>query len=174
MAAQNWSYDLLYYNFAATTQTSGGPTSLTTNDFTFAANQVVPGSKYRFKALGKVTTAASSPGTFTIQALWGGTGGTSLVSSGALSFVASATNIPWQLEILVVCTAIGSLFAQGWFMTTTAVLATPAHAPLPASAPAVTSGLTFSSSEALSFALTLSASTNTWVTNMATLETLGS
>lgn len=171
MASQAWNYDVAFNYLSATTVTATGITAIVP-DYTFGANQLTAGSKLRATIYGKITTAASSPGTVTFQAMWGGTGGTSLVSSGALTYVASATNIPFRLEFLIVCTAIGSLFCQGWFWTTTAVLATPAHAPLPASAPAVTSGLTFSSAEALDFNSTMSASGNTIVTNLYTLESM--
>jgi hypothetical protein len=128
-----------------------------------------PGKVLRATIYGKFTTS-SSPGTATFQVMWGGTGGTSLASSGALTLVASATNIPWKLEYLIQCTAAGALLCQGGLWTFTSVLATPAFALIPASAPAAVTGLTFTSAEALDFNVTMSASTNTLTADIYTLE----
>lgn len=171
MASQAWNYDLAYNLFATTTVSATTITALVP-DVTLnpQQGQVVPGSKFRATIYGKVTTL-STAGTVTFQVMWGGTGGTSLVTSGALTLVASGTNLPFKLEYLIVCTAVGSLFCQGWFWTTTGVFATPAHTPIPASAPAVTSGLTFTSSQALDFNLTQTQA-NTWVSDLYTLESM--
>lgn len=164
-SSQNWAQDLAPWLVGPFTTVTAAAITALWPDVPLPAYQVMPGWKCKIEAYGKITTAASTPGTATFTVNWGGTGGTLLVTSAALTYVASATNIPFKLEYLIICqsaVAAGTigLFVQGMFWTTTAVLATPAFAMIPASAPAVVTGLTASASEALNCSITMSAATN--------------
>src|SRR6185437_11484338 len=79
---------------------------------------------------GVITTPASSQGNITITPRYGtSTSGTSLGASAATALVASVTNQPWNMEILLVVRSIGNAGANsnvviaGEFNTTTAVIA---------------------------------------------------
>lgn len=182
MASQVYAIDLAAGGTwtGATTVTAASITAMVP-DIIIPAYALTIGSKIRATLFGKITTAASSPGTVTFQAVWGGTGGTVIGQSGSLAYVASASNIPFKIEYLITCTAIaagggsttGTLFCQGWFYTTTAVYATPANAPIPASAPAAVGSLPFNTSENLDFSCTMSAATNSITTNLFTCESIG-
>jgi hypothetical protein len=144
-------------------------------DITITPYLLGVGSKFRATIYGKITTI-TSPGTYTFTVNWGGTGGTQLVSSGALTLVASATNIPFRLEytigVIAVANGLATMFAQGIFQTFTSVLATPAFALIPASAPASVASLDITTSKALNFSVTPSVTTTTLVSNLYTLESL--
>lgn len=104
------------------------------------------GKMVQITAMGKITTAASSPGNLTLTIRYGTTtGGTSLAASGATALGTSKTNITWQAEVWVACRATGagtagSLIAFGAFSYdgAGAVFSTAANNPMmvPNSAPA--------------------------------------
>lgn len=129
----------------------------------------------RIIAYGKITTAASSQGNITVTPRYGTTtGGTSLLASTATALVASATNIPWRLELYVVCRAIGTsgaLFSEGKFETTTAVIASPSTIFTPGSAPAqVTVDTT--AAQGIVVGITLGSATDTLTTQILDVESL--
>jgi hypothetical protein len=108
------------------------------------ANYFIVGKKMKITARGKVTSAASTPGSLTLTARFGTTtSGTSLAASAATALAASKTNITWILELWATCRAVGSsgsLIAEGRFMYdgAGALFSTAANNPLlfPASAAA--------------------------------------
>lgn len=75
----------------------------------FAANQLRAGQIWQLIVAGIGTTPASSQGNITLTPRYGTTtGGTSLGASPAVALVASATNLPWQLEMYFVVRSIGN------------------------------------------------------------------
>jgi hypothetical protein len=100
------------------------------------------GKLVRIRMFGRITSG-STPGTVTFSLWWGsgaGANGTSLVSSAAITLVASQTCMSFEMELYVRCRAIGgsgvgSLLATGKIMFNSAVVATNLQM-IPASAPA--------------------------------------
>lgn len=82
----------------------------------WTANQTqLPGQFFTVSSMmkltvqGKITTAASTPGTATFTLRYGqATTDTSLGASAAISYATSQTNVPFTLEVWVTCRAIGS------------------------------------------------------------------
>lgn len=88
-------------SFTGTAITDVGPLP----DFTLPAG-IPPGTVLRLTAAGQFVAAAGST-TLTMQFMYGGTGGTSLYTTGAVTVTASATNA-WEMEAIVRFTASGS------------------------------------------------------------------
>lgn len=169
---QLWAQDFSFYNTSLTTVAVSGATILVP-DVTIQANFMNPGNKLRCVIYGKGSTASSAAGTVQWACLWGGVGGTSLAATSALTLIANITNACWTWETIITCTAVGSLFAQGWIRAKS-LFSTPAHAPIPSTAPAKVTGLTFSANENISFAINFSANSNSFTSNVYTLESWGS
>jgi hypothetical protein len=182
VANQSYVTNLANQNLGPYTAVTAAAITALCPDVNLPAGFWLPGTTLRYRAFGKVTTAASTPGTFTIQVVWGGTGGTVIATSGSQSWVASATTLPWELEVYLQCmnrsvtaTPTWSCFAQGWFRTVTGVIATPPMFPLASSsvtAPASITGLS-DAAQALDLSITMSASTNSITCNLMTLESVG-
>jgi hypothetical protein len=69
-----------------------------------------PGKKVHIRAFGVITTAAT-PGNGQFNIYWGSGAdatGTIIGSTAAHALTASQTNIPWELDIVVTCRAVGS------------------------------------------------------------------
>lgn len=84
------------------------------------------------------TTTGATPGTITIDLRLDTTGGTVLVTSGAITLLASQTTSSWELYYDVICRSTGSsgtVMAMGRWTTGTALVAA-GGALLPATAPA--------------------------------------
>lgn len=100
------------------------------------------GTMLRLHAAGQISTAASAPGTLTLAVLFG----TTTVFSGGASptLAVSATNLTWDLDMLLNCTAIGSgatatILGTGKF-TSAAVSAVTPSILLPLGSPAAGAG----------------------------------
>jgi len=112
------------------------------------ANLPILGSNYfsyigkavRIRMFGRITTVAT-PGTITMNFLWGSganANGTNIGASAAFTPVASQTNLSWWAEIVVRCRALGasgSLLTTGILKFNESVVVTtqliPASAPAP-------------------------------------------
>jgi hypothetical protein len=135
------------------------PNSSTNPPITFGANTLFPGAAIRVTASGRFSNTGTP--TLNIGLYWNGSGGTALATTGAITTTSGVTNVPWRVEALIVCRAIGSsgtLFTQGFvhgISGTTGVSVVP----LPASAPAA---VTVSTVAAASLDLTA-----TWGTSSA-------
>lgn len=95
-----------------------------------------PGKVVQLLARGTTTTGAT-PGTLTIDLRLDTTGGTALVTSGALTLLASQTTSSWELSLEVVCRTIGTggtVWVMGRWTAGTALFAA-GTAFLPATAP---------------------------------------
>lgn len=73
--------------------------------FNLPSNLVNIGSKFRIRAAGIMSTAASSPGTFTFSVFVGSVAVYTGAASGTLA--TSASNLPWTLEIDLTVRAVG-------------------------------------------------------------------
>lgn len=106
------------------------------------------GKKIRVRASGRVSSAASSPGTFTFDVRFGAT---IVATSQAISLNTSQTNITWSLEWELTCRAVGS--SGNLIHTATLISAAFSGNPvaIPASAPAVGSNFDTSASQVVDF-----------------------
>jgi hypothetical protein len=87
--------------------------------FTLPANFFEVGRKIRVSASGRISTVVTTPGTLTLDLMFGGV---IVATSGAMALnVVAKTNVPWHLEWDLTCRAIGAstsanLMHQGkWF-----------------------------------------------------------
>jgi len=86
------------------------------------------------------TTTGATPGTITIDVRLDTTGGAAVMTSGALTLLASQTTSSWELFFDITCRTLGSagtLFGMGRWTAGTALFAA-GSAMLPATAPATT------------------------------------
>lgn len=86
------------------------------------------GQKFRVRAAGVMSTAASAPGTFTWSLMFGSIAVYAGGASGTLA--TSASNLPWQLEIDIIVRSVGSgtgatVEGNGKFMTAALSSSTP-------------------------------------------------
>jgi len=90
------------------------------------------GRIWRITASGRISTAASTPGT----ARWDlRLGGTAVFDSLAIPLIVSMTTVPWWLEVLITCRSVGSstsatLMGQGYWLSNAGV-----NTPAPATGP---------------------------------------
>lgn len=115
--------------------------------FTFPANYLQIGSELRITAGGVISTAASAPGTLTLDVQTGGA--VVLFNGGASGTLAvSASNLTWRLDIKMVVRAVGTTgttLGIGEFKTAALSATTPIQF-LPASSPVVGSSFDTTSS----------------------------
>jgi hypothetical protein len=117
--------------------------------FVLPSNLFNPGVALRLRASGRMSSAASTPGTFTFDVRFGST----VVFNGGASatLATSAVNLAWELDLLLTCRTIGSgtaatLIGGGRLLSAALAAATPIML-LPASAPAVGSGFDSTASQ---------------------------
>lgn len=96
----------------------------------FAANQLRAGQKWSLTAYGIATTAGSSQGNITITPRYGtSTSGVSLGASVATALVASASSVPWQLQMMFTIRTIGlagtnsTVICNGFLVTPISMIA---------------------------------------------------
>lgn len=102
------------------------------------------GQAVKLTVIGKITSAASTPGNWTTTVRWGQTtAGTSLAASAALALATTQTNITFIIELYIVCRATGSGSAGSLIVigtvnggTGVTLFTTGPQAAIPASAPA--------------------------------------
>ena len=126
--------------------------------FVMPANFFSPGTRFKVRALGRISTAASTPGTITFDLRFGST---VVFNGGASGTVAtSATNLTWLLEAELQCRAYGSgtstTLIGGGALYSAALSATTPIMLLPTSAPAVGTGFDCTASQAVDFFATWS------------------
>ena len=179
MPNQGWVQEVAAQNSGPFVAVTAAAITALCPDVVIPGGVLLLGSKYRAHLWGKMSTAASSQGTAVFALNWGGTGGTALATSAAITLVASATNLPWQLEyefwVQAISNAVPPLLtiqAMGKFTTVTGILATPGIAFIPASAPAQVGSLS-NSAQSLDFSITLSAATNSITCLGMSLESVG-
>jgi hypothetical protein len=96
----------------------------------WAANQIRAGQVWYCLAFGVITTPASSQGNITLTPRYGtSSGGVALGASAATALAASATNVAWNLEYMMVARSVGltgtnsSVVGNGSFTATVAAIA---------------------------------------------------
>ena len=99
------------------------PSSTTAPDYTLPGGTLYPGMMLRITAAG-IWTCGSTATNATFALMYGGTGGTTLCTTGALAMLTSQTSVAWSLSALISCRSIGSsgtLWTQGFVTGITAV-----------------------------------------------------
>ncbi len=161
------------------------PTSLlpTGAKLTIPANWFYPGRIMRITAKGRISNIVTSPGTLTLDVRLGGT---VVANGGAMALnVVAKTNVPWELEWLLTCRAIGggtsaNLMHQGSWKSES-VVGSPLPSAggagehmLPNSAPAVGNGFDSTAAQVLDLFATWSVanSGNTLTLHQLAVEAL--
>jgi hypothetical protein len=105
-----------YYHEPLVTQTADG-TALTASTtptsilhaaavYTLPPNFFEIGRKIRVKAAGRISTVVTTPGTLTLDLMFGAT---IVATSGAMALnVVAKTNVPWDLEWDLTCRSVGA------------------------------------------------------------------
>lgn len=131
MSLQTWQETLIAAQADGTALTNTTTaTSITpaTGLVTLPAQYFQIGRAHRLRATGRMSTVVTTPGTLTLQLRFGAI---NVFDGGAMTLnVVAQTNVPWILDVLLTCRAIGSgtsaqLFSQGLF-TSHAVIGSPA------------------------------------------------
>lgn len=123
------------------------------------ANFMYPGQSFRLTAFGVLSSVSSA--TIVLGFYYGGVAGVALAANAAVTAAATATNVPWRLELTSTVRTVGStgtIISQGFLDLGSSVSATT-HLPIPATALATVTIDTTSAK-----ALTVGA---TWGTNSA-------
>lgn len=163
MSSNSWNQTLI------TAQSDGSALSNTTTPtsilpaaakFTFPANLLQIGTAFRVRAAGRISTAASTPGTLTMDVRFGSVVVFNGGASGTLA--TSATNLTWDLEMILTCRSIGAstsatMLGTGRLITAALSASTPTML-LPTSAPAAGTGFDSTSSFVVDLFATWSAS----------------
>lgn len=115
------------------------------------------GKELRIRAAGRISTAASTPGTITFDVRFGST---VVFNGGASGTVAtSATNLTWVLDIVLQCRALGAsgtVLGTGTLITAALSATTPIML-LPVSAPAAGTGFDTTAAQTVDLFATWSA-----------------
>ena len=121
-SSTGFAYDLSN-NVTTSTSTSTTVTGVTAitalaNGSTVAANALAAGQVYKVKAWGILSTTVDTQ-TITWNLMWGGTGGTSLLTWGASNPDSSAfvTNVAWSTDYDIVANSATSLAVTGTLCT---------------------------------------------------------
>lgn len=117
MSIQAWREPLYSTIADGTAVTAAATETILVPDFSLPANYLSPGRTLKYTLFGRMSSAITTPGTFTWKLRWGGVGGVQLCSSGAIApdTTAAATNVAWTAEFYVVCRTVGtSGTAMAW------------------------------------------------------------
>ena len=129
-----------------TTATSLLPTAA---KFVLPSNLFQIGTKLALRASGRISSAGSSPGTFTWDVRFGST---VVFNGGASGILAvSGSNLTWDLDVTLTCRSIGStttatVIGTGKVLSAIFAAATPVLL-LPASSPAIGTGFDSTASQ---------------------------
>lgn len=123
------------------------------NVITLPSYFIKVGTVFRITAYGRISCVVTTPGTARFQVRSDPTGATSIFDTGALNLnIVAKTNLPWRLEVLMTCQAVGSgtacVFMGGAQFESEAVVGSPTAAAggngvllAPVGTPAVGSGI---------------------------------
>jgi len=176
--SRNSWVELIYSANAVTTISATTTETIMVPDFQLAANYLVAGRCLRYTLIGDMSSAITTPGTWTQRLRYGGVGGTIVGVGNAYTpdTTAAATTVPFIVEWWLIVRsdgASGSVWCQGRQMTgdqaaTTTALDTML---MPGSAPAAVT-INTTTANALSPTSAASLTTGSLRTNMAFLEAL--
>src|SRR6185295_15082051 len=152
MSGNSWNQSItrLFGDGTALTNTTTATSILPgAEKIVLPTNYLFPGIRLRVQAAGRISTAASSPGTITFDLRMGSTVVFNGGASGTLA--TSATNLTWKLEMDLHCRAYGAststtLLGTG-ILTSAALSSTTPIMLLPTSAPAVGTGVDSTASQ---------------------------
>jgi hypothetical protein len=174
MSLQTWS-ETIFSSVADATAVGTTGEQLAVPNITLPANYMYPGRVLRARLLGIISNIATTPGTITLRARWGGLSGTVLAASAALAQNTSAqTNDAIDLEFIITCRSngsAGSMFTTGRVLQGNAVTI-PSWFSIPANGNAVVGSLDTTIAQALSFTGQFSLTGNSWTVNQYTLEAM--
>ena len=110
MSLQSWREALNSTIADGTAVTAAATETILVPDKTIQADYLVQGRTLKYTLFGRMSSAITTPGTFTFRLRWGGVGGVALVASGAIApdTAAAGTNVGWFAEFYVVCRSIGT------------------------------------------------------------------
>lgn len=135
MGAQSWQETLTMSATDGPTLTAAARASCipTANRIVLPNNLFFIGRAIRFSLSGRISCAVTTPGTARFDICMGAAGTTIVFDTGAINLnTVAKTSVPWSLEALLVCRAVGNgtqttFFPAAWFMSEALV-----GAPLPA------------------------------------------
>lgn len=157
--------------------------ALMTSDYTIPAGVCSAGSVFTYTLMGRLSSAITTPGTFTFSLRWGGVAGTLIASSGAFAPdpTAAATNLTVSVDWYVICrtpgaTGTGIGFGRIWWSdfddaTVTTITGNLNMMMAPTSAPA-TFTMDTTTGKALSPTYTPSLGTASYTNHFALLESV--
>lgn len=154
MSSNSWNQTLtrVYTDGTALTNTTTATSILPAAEkFVLPANLMFPGTRFKVHASGKISTAASTPGTLTLDLRFGSV----IVFNGGASgtLATSASNVTWVLDLDLVCRSYGastSATMMGTGVLTTAALSTSTPILLlPATSPAAGTGFDSTASQSV-------------------------
>jgi len=157
--------------------------AIMTPDYTIPAGVCSAGSVFQYTLMGRLSSAITTPGTFTFSLRWGGVAGTLIASSGAFAPdpTAAATNLTVSVDWFVICRTPGSAgtgigFGRIWWndfddATATTIIGNLNMMMAPTSAPA-TFTMDTTTGKALSPTYTPSLGTASYTNHFAMLESV--
>ena len=116
MPMQTWR-QTLYTTIADGTAVTAAAETILVPDYTLPAGYLYPGALLKYSAFGRMSSAITTPGTFTWRTRWGGVGGVALAASGAIAPdpTAASTNVAWFVEFYIQCRSVGTAgTAMSW------------------------------------------------------------
>ena len=176
--SRNSWIELLYYVTAQTAISATSTETIMVPDFTLPANYLAAGRCLRYTLIGDMSSAITTPGTWTQRLRYGGVGGTIIGVGTAYTpdTAAAATTIPiiveWWMTVRAEGTS-GSVWVQGRQMTGDTIATTAGLGVqfMPQSAPAAVT-INTTTSNALSPTSQASLTTGSLRTNLAFLEAM--
>lgn len=183
MSLQSWNQCLITAQVDGPTLTAAAAATClpATAKYTFPAAYFLIGRKLRIRAQGRISCVVTTPGTARFDVRLGGT---VVWDSGALNLNTTAkTNVPWSLDVELICRSIGSstsstLFGMGKF-TSEAVVGAAANTAggnasllCPVTAPAVGGGFDSTVQQQLDMYFTQTVATGSMTLHMFSLESM--
>lgn len=134
MSLQTWMETLVQSATDGPTLTAAARASCipTANRIVLPNNYFYIGRVLRFKILGRISCAVTTPGTARFDISMGSAGTTIVFDTLALNLnIVAKTTVPWKLEVDLVCRAVGNGTLTTFFPTGSFVSEAVVGAPLP-------------------------------------------
>ena len=112
---QSWR-ETLYNIIADGTAVTAAAETILVPDFTLPAYYMYQGRALKYTLFGRLSSAVTTPGTFTMRQRWGGVGGVSMAASGAWAPETGtvATNLAWYCGITPSARSARRVRASRW------------------------------------------------------------